>query len=92
MENKYYEVWIEGYAATGEHAPAYRLTHQGDPDTVWKGISFQQACVNALNELNWDMLSTMPQALGHSHYNPKTNSYWACRFFDNEEDARRSFG
>ena len=27
-----------------------------------------------------------------SYYNSKTRSVWGCRLFDNEGDARRSFG
>ena len=30
--------------------------------------------------------------IGDSGYNSKTNSYWGCRLFDNEQDAREKFG
>lgn len=26
------------------------------------------------------------------YYDPKTNTYWMCRLFDNEGDARKAFG
>ena len=29
---------------------------------------------------------------GYGGYNPEYNTIWGCRLFDNEEDARRSFG
>ena len=87
-----FEVWIEGYAATGENSPARRLLKDGETVTQWEGISFQQACVKALNELNWDMLYTGAQGCGSSYYDIGNNSYWGCRFFDNEVDARKSFG
>ena len=28
----------------------------------------------------------------HNLYNPEHNTYWGCRLFDNEIDARKSFG
>jgi len=78
---KKYQVWTEGYAVTGENATAQRLTRKNE-DTLWGGETFRDACENALQVLKWDM----------SYYNKEKNSYWACRFFDNEKDARRSFG
>jgi len=90
--NRYYEIWIEGYAATGESGRAYKLCYDGDPNTVWKGCTFQHACVRALNELKWPMLYTALQGLGTCYYDAKTNSYWGRKFYDNEEDARKSFG
>lgn len=75
-----YQVWIEGYAATGESAMAGRLTRKNE-DTLWQGETFKAACENALRTLKWDM----------SYYNKERNTYWMCRFFDNEIDARRSF-
>lgn len=76
-----FEVWSEGYAATGQSGNAQRLTI-GNEDTLWEGESFQKACENALRTLEWDM----------SYYDKKRNTYWACRFFENEVDARKSFG
>lgn len=78
-----YEVWIQGYAATGEHGEAFQLTLSTEISTKWRGDGFQKACVNALKSLEWDM---------KDYYDPIKNSYWACRFFDNEQDARKSFG
>jgi hypothetical protein len=78
---KKYQIWIEGYCATGGGAKAKRLTRENE-DTLWEGETFQVACENALRILEWDM----------SCYNPEHNSYWACEFFDNEADARKHFG
>lgn len=70
-----FEIWIEGYAATGEHGIAQHLgTYQGE--------TFPEACQAAMKDKEWDM----------EYYNPANNSYWACRFYDNEPDARKSFG
>lgn len=78
MENKY-EVWIEGYAATGEYAEASRLGEDGE---LFSGNTFADACRNAIIKLKWNT----------NYYNEQSNSYWGCRFYDNEQDARRSFG
>lgn len=40
--------------------------------------SFQEACDMVLGEL--------------SQYDRSTRTYWGCRLFDNEQEARASFG
>lgn len=70
-----HEVWNEGYAATGERAPALYLGR-------YPGVTFKEEVEAAMDDLEWD----------RSYYNPEQLTYWACRFFDNEADARRSFG
>ena len=77
---KLYEVWSEGFSANGEHGSAIRLI--GEVNDKWEGEDFQKACENALISLKWDM----------HNYISKHNIYWGCRFFDNEADARKSFG
>ena len=49
---------------------------------TYPGDDFANACKTALIDKEW----------GLDHYNEEKNTYWACRFFDNEEDARRMFG
>jgi hypothetical protein len=76
-----FEVWVEGYAATGNIAKAQQLIgRHGTP--LWEAPTFEEACVKALRALGWDM----------KYYDKKENSYWGCTFYDNEEDARRYFG
>lgn len=87
-----FEIWIEGYAATGESSPARRVVREGETDTMWEGVTFEQACVKALNELNWNMLYEGIQGLGSSYYDITRNAYWGCGFYDNEADARKNFG
>lgn len=70
-----YEVWSEGYAATGERAPAIYLGK-------YEADSFLEACMKAMKAKGWSL----------SSYNPVSNTYWGCRFFDNEIKARKSFG
>ena len=78
-----YQVWTEGYIATGEHGTAFQLNLTDQTCTLWKGDSFRGACVNALKSLDWEM---------DHYYDYARNTYWGCRFFDNEQDARKSFG
>lgn len=42
---KEYEVWMEGYAATGESEKAFQLVNPERSNKKWKGISFEQACI-----------------------------------------------
>lgn len=72
-----YQIWSEGYAATGEYSNAqYHGTSEGD--------TFKEAVDNLLK--TWDQ-----KEVG-IYYNPDKLTYWGCRFFDNETDARKSFG
>lgn len=70
---KTYEIWAEGFAATGQAGPASLLG-------VGKGDTFQEAV------RNW----------GEENCDPNLDiynlTYWGCGLFDNEEDARKSFG
>jgi hypothetical protein len=92
MGQKEFEVWIEGSSSSDGTSQASRLLRKDEIDSRWKGITFQQAVVRALNELKWQMLYEGSQGCGDSYYDRKTNSYWACKFYDNEIDARKSFG
>jgi len=76
MSNKY-EIWIEGYQATVDNNVAQCLAR----DQV--ANSFKEACVN------FAKTTTVKQ---YGTYNEKNNSFWGCRLFDNETDARKSFG
>ena len=75
-ELKSFNVWLEGYAATGERAGA---TFKG----TWSGTSFKNACANWVASLPKDQ---------QSYYDADRNTYWNCRFFDNERDARECYG
>lgn len=48
---------------------------------TYEGSTFEEACAE------WARKTPQP-----SYYNAERNTYWRCRFFDNEADARRSFG
>jgi hypothetical protein len=75
-EMKTFEVWTEGFSATGESGDA---TFHGE----FEGKTFREA-VNAY-------IATDPE-YHNQYYDAKRLTYWGCRFFDNESDARKSFG
>jgi hypothetical protein len=68
---KFYSIWSEGYAATGQSNGAI---HMGSG----YANSFKELCLNIFKD--------------NRYYDPKDNTYWGCRLFDNEEQARKSFG
>lgn len=73
---KQWPVWVEGYAATGEHATAAFMGN-------WPGETFVDAC-RAYSDS-----TSSPSCFAVKDGQP---SYWGCRFFDNEQDARAAFG
>ncbi len=73
-----FEVWQEGYSATGYSAAAQRI---GEVDAD----SFPDAVRLAVKE--W----ATPGSLS-MYFNANDLTFWGCRHFDNEADARRTFG
>lgn len=73
-----YSLWMEGFSATGQHNTAQYL---GD----FEGNSFNDACDNWANSIE-------EQEYYKSGNDKCRPTYWGCRIFDNEEDARKSFG
>lgn len=72
-----FEIWAEGYVATGEHAKAC-LMRTVEADT------FLDACIKAFDGdksfcANQDKEDCPP-------------SHWACRLYPTEQEARRAFG
>ncbi len=72
--DKLFNVWMEGYSATGNKAEASLLGKI-------KARDFSEACVKIIFQEGMT-----------EYYDPHNNSYWGCRLFDNEKDARKSFG
>lgn len=66
-----YEVWSEGYAATGESGTA--VFHGKVRAASWRA-----ACVELLGS--------------RRDFDPARMTLWGCRLFDNEREARESFG
>ena len=48
----------------------------------YKSETFKNACKKAMILNNYDL----------SLYNSERNTYWCCKFYNNEQDARKSFG
>ena len=74
---KRFQIWTEGYSATGESSGAH---FHGE----FEGESFHDA-VTAYR----DSLANEPS---RNCIDLERLTFWGCRFFDNEDDARKSFG
>ena len=75
---KTFEIWIEGYAFNeSEHGPCRLLGTS-------TGETFREACDKFFEE--------NPSKEGKKYYNSEYGYYWACRLFDNREDAARFNG
>jgi len=76
-----FTLWVEGYAATGEHGTA-RYLGMAEAD------SFNEAVLKWNKEHNADgRWGNLGYSLNHDRY-----SLWGCRIYDNEKDARKAFG
>jgi len=73
---KIYAVWTEGYIVTGQSSDA---TFWG----LFEGSTFEDAVQSAVN--------SMPEEEWKS-FDPQTLTWWGCKFYDNEIDARKNFG
>jgi hypothetical protein len=103
-ETKLYEVWSEGYAATGERSGAichtvigadYMHGNMGKPCKT-RARSFIEACELTLGK-NLDRESDGSLSLSKQYILTQDGlirvpKIWACRLFDNEQRARKSFG
>ena len=75
-------LWMEGYRATGDYSPAtFCGTYQVD--------TLREAVMLWMKEPD-DRLEKGRTRV--DDINLDNLSYWACRFFDNEVDARKRFG
>ena len=73
---KAFNLWIEGYACTGNSSTASFLgTYEAD--------NFENAC---------DKWADTIKEKEYYQRNGSIASYWGCRIYDNEADARKSFG
>ena len=73
---KKWDIWMEGFVVTGQNDTA---AFKGS----FKGETFQDAC------LAW--VNTLDEGL-KTYYSKESNTFWSCRMFANEIDARKSFG
>ena len=77
-----FEVWSEGYAATGEHG---RAMHHGS----FEAANFQEACDQAFTR-EPSVLADVPPL--DPDYDRENLTIWGCKLFTNEAEARMSFG
>jgi hypothetical protein len=69
---------MEGFSATCNHSPAKFCGE-------YEAYNFIEACWKWICEDKTDRIKHFDIYKGRPYY-------WACGFYDNEEDARRSFG
>lgn len=78
-ESKLWDIWAEGYSVTGESSGATLLASNVEAKTFTEAVE------------TW-----LKTVTSHNPYITKQNdgtyTYWGCRLFDNERDARKSFG
>lgn len=81
MENKKFHIWSEGYSITGNSSGAIYLGE-------FEADTFEHACDK------W--AKTLTDDYSRKCYSPakygKPPSFWGCRLYDNEADARKAFG
>jgi hypothetical protein len=71
-----YDIWIEGYKATGEEGEAHQIAEGIEAS------SFQKAC---------DIYAKFDKEFKKC-YDRNYLTYWGCKLFDNRIDAQRNFG
>jgi hypothetical protein len=73
---KKYQIWSEGYSCTVDYSGASFICEE-------QGNTFAEACITAHSKGKFE---------GYGNFDPKALSLWGCHLFDNEADARKSFG
>lgn len=76
---KEYEIWSEGFACSGDRGNA---TFHGKQNAD----SFEEACDIFFNG------NELYRGLLAGDRKTKIRAFWGCRLFDNEIDAKKSFG
>lgn len=75
-----FDIWVEGYCATGGSSTAQLMASNVE------GKTFRDAV------LNWYNSNPEEIEKGWGSFNEKKLSFWGCRVFPTEEEARKSFG
>lgn len=74
---KVFYIWVEGYATNGQRAGA-SILRTVEAETFEKAIS-----ISCDEDKTFNKFHSIIKGI---HY------YWGCQIFDNEADARESFG
>lgn len=94
---KEYEIWIEGYSSTGQHSDA-SLIGLSKGNTFHKAVENFRYPEDIIREFDKKIIINKGQPLALDDKKPDGTYYygrpsiWACGLFDNEVDARKSFG
>ncbi len=84
-----YEIWMEGYAATGESSGA-QLIGDGEGNTFDEAVKDYMS-KNPEHGIKPNERNGYISEEAYTHRRSNWN-IWACSLFDNEADARKSFG
>ena len=85
---KTFEIWMEGYRATGESSGASKIGEAQGADFDDAVRNYMEACPNSgIEEYPPDTGTFLHPSNRRSNWN-----IWACALFDNEAEARKSFG
>jgi hypothetical protein len=89
ISDESFQIWMEGYAATGERSGAQLLGYG-------YGHNFDEAVEDLRRkkpDLGINKYERSQFDSEEDYINRRSNwNVWACRLFDNETDARKSFG
>lgn len=86
------EIWVEGYGATGESGTAYKMWEgeAEDFDSAVERMLKEKESIASLDG-GWPKI--------RKYYDKRKNRLgeeghyiWSCKLYNNETDARRSFG
>lgn len=88
-QEKEFKIWMEGYATTGDFEKATMIGTS-------KGFTFDDAIRNYIENNPKSGIKKNKKTRysnEEAYQNRKSNwNIWACNLFDNETDARKSFG
>jgi len=74
---KKFQIWTEGYSATGQSSKAHYHS-EVEAETFCDAVKVYRDSLTDERSKNCIDLNRL--------------TFWGCRFFDNESDARKSFG
>lgn len=89
-----YSIWAEGYIATGEHGTAFELTDRNPIEANSFDDAIEELIQRKPENTHYYSKYTRANFTSEEDYNNRRSnwSFWGCALFDNESDARKSFG
>jgi hypothetical protein len=86
---KLFEIWAEGYVATGEHQRAIKLA-EAFAETFDDAVKHY---MDTTHNHDVNKVTRKRYTSEEAYQNRRSNwEIWGCMLFDNEADARKSFG